>query len=123
MFVCMCVVYSYADSCRIHIDAMNKDERKFFKKIYLSLYLKGCVCERELETEQRLQYIDPHSYGPSALCLSRSPGLPNRRPGGSAFCWLSLPHFFSDFSDLQLNRVSRWVMSFSTTLVSNFSGP
>ena len=26
----------------------------------------------------------------------------NRRPGGSAFCWLSLPHLVSNSSDLQL---------------------
>ena len=25
--------------------------------------LESVVCERELETKQRLQYIDPHSYG------------------------------------------------------------
>ena len=46
----------------------NKDERtQFFRKIYLSLYSKGlrkgyCV-KGELETEQRLQHIDPHSSG------------------------------------------------------------
>ena len=27
----------------------------------------------------------------------------NRRPGGSAFCWLSLPHLVSNSSDLQLS--------------------
>ena len=38
------IVYSYADACRIHIDAMIKTSEDFFKKIYLSLYLKGlCV--------------------------------------------------------------------------------
>ena len=45
----------------------NKDERRhFFRKIYLSLYLKG-LCERELETEQRLQHIDPNSYGHNSV--------------------------------------------------------
>ena len=76
-----------------------------------------------------LQYIDPHSYG-HQRCLSCSPGLLNRRPWGSAFCWvlafsttschqwvskltgvprapsagwwLSLPHLVSNSSDLQL---------------------
>ena len=35
---------------------MNKD---FFKKIYLSLYFKGFVCERELETEQNCNILTP----------------------------------------------------------------
>ena len=39
---------------------MNKD---FFKKIYLSLYLK-CSCVWEgVGDRTELQYIDPHSYG------------------------------------------------------------
>ena len=40
---------------------------------------------------------------PSALYLSRSPGLLNRRPRGP-LCWrgLSLPHLVSNSSDLQL---------------------
>ena len=33
-----------------------------------------------------LQYIDPHSYG-HQRCLSRSPGLLNRRPRGP-LCWV-----------------------------------
>ena len=38
----------------------NKDERtQFFRKIYLSLYSKGLCVRGELETEQRLQHIDP----------------------------------------------------------------
>ena len=46
----------------------NKDERtQFFRKIYLSLYLKGFeryyYVRGELETEQRLQHIDPYSSG------------------------------------------------------------
>ena len=46
----------------------------------------------------------PPLLWPSALCLSRSPGLLNRRPEGPAFCWVlfSLPHLVSNFSDLQL---------------------
>ena len=74
----------------------------------------------------------PPLLWPWALCLSRSPGLLNRRPGGSAFywvlafsttsyhqlvwfpnsiggpegpfgrVWLSLPHLISNSSDLQL---------------------
>ena len=31
----------------------------------------------------------------------------SRRPGGSAFCWLSLPHLVTNSSDLQLSRESQ----------------
>ena len=34
------------------------------------------------------QYIDPPLLWPSTLCLSRSPGLLNRRPRGPALCWV-----------------------------------
>ena len=44
----------------------------------------------------------PPLLWPSALCLSRSPGLLNRRPEGSAFCWLSLPYLVTNSPDLQL---------------------
>ena len=37
---------------------------------------------------------------PSALCLSRSPGLLNRRPGGP-LCWLSLLHLITKWSGPQ----------------------
>ena len=45
-----------------HDDTLKTSE-DFFKKIYLSLYLKVCVCERELETEQNCNILTPHSYG------------------------------------------------------------
>ena len=49
----------------------------------------------------------PPLLWPSTLCLSRSPGLLNRKPGGpgaqlSAGWWLSLPHLVSNSSDIQL---------------------
>ena len=67
----------------------NKDEwRRFFRKIYLSLYLKGFerfYCVRgELETEQNCNILSPTLMARTAF-LSRSPGLLNRRPGGPAF--------------------------------------
>ena len=50
-------IYSY--TCRIHIDAMNKDERRLLKKkIPLTLF-KRFVCERELETEQNCNILTP----------------------------------------------------------------
>ena len=36
-------VHIYTYTCRIHIDAIIKTSEDFFKKIYLSLYWKGCV--------------------------------------------------------------------------------
>ena len=48
----------------------------------------------------------PPLLWPSTLCLSRSPGLLNRRPRGP-HCWLSLPHLISNFSGAQLIRGSK----------------
>ena len=36
----------------------------------------------------RIAIYWPPLLWPSALCLSRSPGLLNRKPRGSAFCWV-----------------------------------
>ena len=44
----------------------------------------------------------PRLLWPSALCLSRSPGLLNRMPRGP-LCWLSLLHLISNFSGPQLS--------------------
>ena len=63
---------------------------QFFRKIYLSLYLKGFervtqrfYCERELETEQNCNILTPTLMAITTF-LSRSPGLLNRGPGGPA---------------------------------------
>ena len=45
------------------------------------------MCERKLETEQNCNILTPPLLWPSALCLSRSPGLLNLRPG-SPLCWV-----------------------------------
>ena len=58
----------------------NKDERtQFFRKIYLSLYLKGfervtedIICERWVGDWTELQHIDPHSYGHSSISFQFS---------------------------------------------------
>ena len=50
------------------------------------------MCERELETEQNCNILNPTLLAITAF-LCRSPGLLNRGPGAhSAGCWLSLPH-------------------------------
>ena len=60
----------------------NKDdETQSFRKIYLSLFLKG-LCVRRSWRPNRIAIYWPPLLWPSALCLSRSPGLLNQRPGG-----------------------------------------
>ena len=55
------------------------------RKIYLSLYLKRFVCERELETEQNCSILTPNLMGISlSFPFSR---VLNRRPGG-LLCWV-----------------------------------
>ena len=48
-----------------------------------------------------LQHFDPHSYG-HQRCVFLVLLMLNRRPGGSAFCWLSLPYLVSNSPYLQL---------------------
>ena len=95
-----------------HNDTTIKTQEDFFKQnMYLSLYCKvrkgysRFYCERELETEQKLQYFDPHSYG-HQRCVFLILLMLNRRPGGS-LCWLSLLHLISNFSGPQLIRAPR----------------
>ena len=82
-----------------HNDTMIKTSEDFFKKICLSLYLKGCVWEG-VGDRTELQYIDPHSYGHQRCvflvlqcCSTGSPGAQL-----SAQCWLSLPHLVTNGS-------------------------
>ena len=97
----VCYIVVYADLhlhtctyiCRIihndtttKTDVWRKTQEDFFAKIYTSHYnakvRKGCsrvVCERELETEHKLQYFDP-TVMTVTLCLSCSLRLPNRGP-------------------------------------------
>ena len=87
---------------------MNNDERRL-NKIYLSLYCKGSKRVTQGFTVRgswrlnRIAIYWPPLLGPSALCLSRSPGLLNRR-FRSPLCWLSLLHLISNFSGPQLNQ-------------------
>ena len=116
-------------------DAGKKTQEGFFNNVLpLTLFVrvrKGCsrvACERELEIEYKLQYLDP-TVMTVTLCLSCSLGLPNRGPRGSlcrmlAFfiasyqhllwtpnsigvsegplgrVWLSLPHLVSSCLEL-----------------------
>ena len=105
------VILSYTCSCKIHTDAMNNRRRKTSLTIFTSHFIarvrKGCsrfVCERELETEHNWNILTPKLW-PSALCLSRPPGLLNRRPRAHyTEWWLSLLHLISIFSGPQFIR-------------------
>ena len=60
------------------------------------------ACERDLETEQKLQYFDPHSYGRQRCVFLVLQGCSTRGPKAhSAGCWLSLLHPISNFSGPQ----------------------
>ena len=77
-----------------HNDTIIKTHagRLLYKFMYLSLYCKGSkgnpkfACERELETEKKLQYFDPHSYG-RQRCVFLVLQMLNRRPRGP-LCWV-----------------------------------
>ena len=62
--------------------------------MYLSLYCKGSkrvtqgFTVRGSWRPNRTAIYWPPLLWPSALCLSHSPGLLNRRPWGSALCWM-----------------------------------
>ena len=65
---------------------------------YTSHFIERVVCERELETEQRLQHIHPPTLLAITSFLSRSPGLLKQKPGGSASAgtWFSFQHLPSN---------------------------
>ena len=116
-----------------HNGTIIKTSENFFKK-NTSHFICKVACERELETEQRLQHIDLPSTSGIAVCRFRSPGLLSLGPSLSgtryhssifslthlisnsqsgiprapyAGWWLSLPHLVSNLSDFQLNRRSK----------------
>ena len=101
----------YTYICWIHTDAMNNRHRKTSLAKYLPLTLlqgfeKGYsrfACERELETEQKLEYFDPKLMAGNVVsfsfsCSTWGPGV------HSAGCWLSLLHLISIFSGPQFIR-------------------
>ena len=115
-YICMCM----QNQRHNNKDAMIKTSEDLFKKIYLSLYLKGLCVRGSWRLNKDCNILTSLAPPDIAVCRSRSPGLLlNRRPGGSAFCWLSLPHLVSNSSDLQL---AEWWLSLPH-LVSNVSGP
>ena len=85
--------YTYACGSKIN---NNNDRTQFFRKIYLSLFIRNAcervakgLCERgELEIEQTATYWPPVPLSFAAL-LSRSAGLLDRGSWGPiALCWM-----------------------------------
>ena len=123
----LAVIYSYADSCKKnHNDTIINTSEDFFKKYISHIICNVCVWERFGDWTKTAIYWPPILW-PSALCLSRSPGLLNRRPGGP-LCWLSLLHLITNWSGPQTpSGVPRapsagWWLSLPH-LLSDFSGP
>ena len=72
------------------------------RKIYLSLYWKGCVWEQVGE-RTKLQHIDPHFIGHNRVSFPFSWAVQPGAWGPSlSGCWFSLPHLISNSSDPQL---------------------
>ena len=69
-----------------HIQHNNDERTQFFRKIYLSLYLKGLCVRGELETEQRLQHIDPHFSGYTSISFPFS-WAAQLGAWGPSLCW------------------------------------
>ena len=102
-YCCIVICYNYT---HIHAEYILtqwiKTSEDFLKEIYLSLYLKGLCVWEGVGDRTELQYIDPHSYG-HQRCVFLVLLMLNRRPGDTAFCWLSLPHLVTNSPVLQLN--------------------
>ena len=80
------LLYSHVHAEYILMQWIKMNEDFFKKKIYLSLYLKGLCVRGSWRPNRTAIYWSPLLW-PSALCLSRSPGLLNRRAGGP-LCWV-----------------------------------
>ena len=76
----------YRYTCRI-INQNTIERPSSEKNIPLTLF-ERVVWERELETEQNCNILTFPAPPDIAVCLSRSPGLLNGRPGGPVLCWV-----------------------------------
>ena len=70
-----------------HNDTIIKTQEDFFRELCTFHFICNvCVWEGAGDRTE-LQYIDPHSYG-RQRCVFLVLLMLNRRPGGSAFCWV-----------------------------------
>ena len=101
-------IYTY--TCRIHIDAIIKTSEDFFKKLYLSLYLKELCVWEGVEDRTELQHIDCHSNGHQRCVFLVLQGCSTWGPGAhSAGYGLSLPHLVANGSGLQTSLQTNWL--------------
>ena len=102
-----------------HNDDTIKTGDTVLRKIYLSLYWKGCVWEG-VGDRTELQHIDPHSIGHNRVSFPFIWAAQSGAWGPSlSGCWFSLLHLICNSSDPQLlNRGPGgslcWVLAFST---------
>ena len=109
-FNCMLLLYShvpYHNDTIIKTDAVINDAGR---KTSLAIFTSHLICKvrkvfwgftvRGSKRPTINCNILTPKFWPSALCLSRSPGLLNRRP----WCWLSLLHLIRIFSGPQFIR-------------------
>ena len=79
--------YTYTYACRNIFNTIDTRGHSSLEK-YTSHFIERVVCERELETEQRLQHIDspPNSSGYHSLSFPFSWAA---QPGtwGPSLCW------------------------------------
>ena len=97
-----------------HNDTMKTSDTVLLEKIYLSLYLKVLCVRRSWRPNKTVTYWPP-LLCPSALCLSRSPGLL------TAGCWLSLSHLVTNRSDLQTNWLPVFTSLFDRSIALSIS--
>ena len=93
---------TYTSACRTRHIIKTSDT--VLKKIYISLYWKGCVWEGELETEQNCNILTLTLLAITAF-LSCSPRLLNWGPRLSG-TYSSIQHILTNWSDLQTDWIS-----------------
>ena len=109
IYIYIYIYRCYILMCRIITTQwINRRTQDFFINSFTSHFIarvrKGCVgfyCERELETEQKLQYFDPHSYGHHVVSFLFSWCSTGGPEAHSAGWWLPLLHLISNFSGPQ----------------------
>ena len=75
---------------------------QFFRKIYLSLYLKGLCVRGSWRPNRTATYWPPHSIGHNRVSFPFSWAAQLEAWGPSlSRCWFSLPHLMSNSSDPQ----------------------
>ena len=91
----------------------------FFKKIYRSLYLKGCVWEGAGDRTE-LQHIDPHSYGHQRCVFLVLQGRSTEGPSAhSAGCGLSL--LLLSPTGLQTHRLPVFTELYNSSIAHSIS--